>query len=182
METARYNRGAGRTRADQAAWRPDCLHSLFNRGEGGGGGRRDPLEDPGVRGAVLKIAYESAHLRLGDALLADPAAAAAREALAAFANKETARARELAAAADVRAVDIDAFHAAARSPRREFVKRAIAGKSCLNSIWLVPFKPDGAGGRALAVVIDIEGLPPCFAVVGASAHGVESPELIFPRV
>jgi hypothetical protein len=192
VAAACFNRGALLARGDrpdgQAAGR---LDSLFGGYCGGGDKRinKDSYQDGGrlnilaVKAAVLKIAYESAHLRLGDACLDDPAAVAIREILFAFANKGKDRARELIDAVSVYAIDINAFYAATRTPRCGFVKRAIAGKSCLNSIWIVPLKSKPAGESGpLAVVTDIEGLPPSYVVVGESRYGVDTAELIFPRL
>lgn len=171
-----FNRGAGWARGDRPAGQSVRLEPLFGERCGG-----DPLKNPAVLGAVLKIAYESAHLRLGDAFLGDPTAAAVREILSAFVNKDRDRAYGLMGGISVYPIDINAFHAAVRAPRCEFVKKAIAGKSCLNSIWIVPLKSGQGGGGPLAVVTDIEGVPPNYAVVSESPYGVDAPELIFPR-
>ncbi len=196
VAAACFNRGAGRSRGDRSVGQPVRLSPLFE--EYYGGGDRDkrvnnqhinknnnhnggPLKNPGVKGAVLKIAYESAHLRLGDAYLTDPIAVAVREILTAFINKDKDRAYELIDAAKIYAIDINAFHAAMRSPRCEFVKKAIAGKSCLNSIWIVPLKPID-DGEPLAIVTDIEGLPPSYVLIGESPYGINAAELIFPKL
>ncbi len=197
VAAACFNRGALRDRGDRSSEQSVRLSSLFREYYGGGQDRRidnqhidtdnpydgGPLKNPAVKGAVLKIAYESAHLRLGDAYLADPAAAAVREILSALINKERERACGLMDGVELYAVDIDAFYATMRSPRCEFVKRAIAGKSCLNSIWIVPLKPRSAGGSGpLAVLTDIEGLPPNYVLIGESSYGIDTAELIFPKL
>jgi hypothetical protein len=168
-----FNRGAGWAREERLVGRA----ALFQSPPGA-----TALKDPAVLGAVLKIAYEAAHLRLGDAYLGDPAAAAVREILLAFVNKDKARAIGLLGAIDCRPIDINAFHAAVGAPRCYFVKKAIAGKSCLNSIWITPLKPEfAAGNEPLAVVMDIEGIPPNYTVIGESCYAVEAPELIYPK-
>jgi hypothetical protein len=68
-----------------------------------------------------------------------------------------------------------------RTPRSDFVKRAIAGKSCLNSIWIVPLKSTDESAK-LAVVTDIEGLPPSYVLIGESPYGINAAELIFPKL
>jgi hypothetical protein len=169
-----FNRGAGWAREARLVGQAALFQSPPNAA---------PLKDPAVAGAVLKIAYEAAHLRLGDAYLGDPAAAAIREILLAFVNKDRARARGLLGVIDCRPIDINAFHAAIGAPRCDFVKKAIAGKSCLNSIWLAPLKPaPAAGNEPLAVVMDIEGIPPNYTVISESRHAVEAPELIYPNL
>jgi hypothetical protein len=195
VAAACFNRGVPRARGDRLVERPVSLKSLFGeycRGSRNHGvvDKSNPqdgglLKDPAVKGAILKIAYESAHLRLGDAYLEDPIAVAVREILFAFVNKEKEKAHELIDAIDVYRIDINAFHAAIRAPRREFVKRAIAGKSCLNGIWLAPINAGEA--TPLAAVIDIEGLPPAYAVVGANCvhpphYAVDAPESVFPKI
>jgi hypothetical protein len=189
-----FNRkAAGWARRDKPVGRPAGFGSLFweyygNSGDGGinnvnrrGG---DPLKNRAVLGALLKIAYESTHLRLGDAYLGDPVAVTAREILFAFVNKDKGKACELINAICVYRIDINAFHAAIPAPRCEFVKKAVAGRSCLNSIWLVPLTAGKT--EPLSVVIDIEGLPPAYVVVAANRvcpphYAIDTPELIFPR-
>jgi hypothetical protein len=198
VAAACFNRGTGRDRGNRSSGQTVRLGSLFEEYYGGGRDQSidnqhidksnrhngDPVKNPAINGAFLKIAYESAHLRLGDAYLNDPIAASIREILSAFINKDKDRAYGLIDAAKIYPIDINAFHAAMRSPRCDFVKRAIAGRSCLNSIWIVPLKPrpaaTGEGGR-LAVVTDIEGLPPSSVLISESPYGVDAPELIFPR-
>jgi len=190
VAAACFNRGAGRDRGDRSSGQPVRLGSLFGECYGGDpdqGVNKDnprnggPLKNPAVKGAILKIAYESAHLRLGDAYLADPAAAAVREILSAFVNKDRDRACGLIDGISVYAIDINAFYAAMRSPRCDFVKRAIACKSCLNSIWIVPLKPTEESAP-LTVVIDIEGVPPSYVLISESPYNVNTAELIFPKL
>jgi len=199
VAAACFNREAGRDRGDRSSGQPVRLGSLFGEYYGGAGGRDqcidnqhinknsprngDPLKNPAVKGAILKIAYESAHLRLGDAYLTDPTAVVFREILSAFVSKDKERAYGLIDAVELYTIDINAFHAAMRSPRCGFVKRAIAGRSCLNSIWIVPLKPrPSGGGGSLAVVTDIEGLPPSYVLVGGSSCGIGAAELIYPKL
>jgi len=190
VAAACFNRGVGRDRGDRSAGQTVRLQSLFGEYYGVGPDQGvnkdnprngDPLGNPAVKGALLKIAYESAHLRLGDAYLADPAAGAVREILSAFVSKDRERAYGLIDGVTVYAVDISAFHAAMRSPRCDFVKRAIAGRSCLNSIWIVPLKP-AEESAPLAVVMDIEGVPPCYVPVSESPYNINTAELIFPKL
>ena len=194
VAAACFNRGVGRDRADRPSGRPVGLNPLF-RECGGGRDRRvdnrhvdkddprsgDPLKNPAVKAALLKIAYESAHLRLGDAYLTDPAAETVREILSAFVKKDKDRAYRLIGGVSVYAVDVNAFHAALRSPRCDFVKKAIAGKSCLNSIWIIPLKPTEES-VSLAVVMDIEGLPPSYVIIAESSYNINTAELIFPKL
>jgi len=199
VAAACFNRGTGRDKGDRSSGQTVRLGSLFGEYYGGCGRDQridnqhidknnqhsgDPLKNPAVKGALLKIAYESAHLRLGDVYLNDPVATSIREILLAFIKKDKDRAYGLIDAAKIYPIDINAFHAATRSPRCGFVKRAIAGKSCLNSIWIVPLKPrptTGEGGQ-LAAITDIEGLPPSYVLISESPYGVGAPELIFPKL
>jgi len=195
VAAACFNRGAGWSRGDREVVSSVRLMSLFEEFCGGVRDQRvnnknknnnhydDRFKNPAVKGAVLKIAYESAHLRIGDDYLSDSVAMTAREVLFAFVNKDKDRAYGLIDGVSIYGIDIDAFYAATRTPRFEFVKRAIAGKSCLNSIWIVPLKSKLIDdNEPLAVVVDIEGIPPSYVVISESSYGIDTAELIFPKL
>jgi len=138
-------------------------------------------ENPDVKGAVLKIAYEAAHLRLGNNWLRDPAAAAIREVLFAYVCKERKKARELMGGIPVSSISTGLFYRGMNRSRSEHVKHAIVAKSCLNAVWLAPLKASPES-TVLAVIFDIEGLPPGSVAVGNSDWGVRTPELLAPRL
>jgi hypothetical protein len=138
-----------------------------------------PSENPDVKGAMLKIAYEAAHLRLGNGWLDDPAAVSIRNALAAYVAKNKEKARRLAGGTDIGDIRIDAFYYGIGRSRSELVRRAICGKSCLNGLWLAPLGRNAEGGP-LAVILDIEGLPSVYVAVSDSNRGVGAPELLAP--
>jgi hypothetical protein len=139
-----------------------------------------PRENPDVKGAMLKIAYEAAHLRLGDDWRREPTAAAIRNVLSAYVNRDREKARELMSGITVHDIPIDVFYFAMGKSRSEYVKSAINRKSCLNGLWLAPVKtrPDSI---QLAVVFDIEGLPPGYVVVSESDFNIDVPELLAPK-
>jgi len=139
-----------------------------------------PRENPDVKGAVLKIAYEAAHLRLGDDWLREPTAAAIRNVLFAYVSRDREKARELMNGIAVRDIPIGVFYFAMGKSRSEYVRSAINRKSCLNGLWLAPVKTQ-SGEKSLAVVFDIEGLPPGYVVVSGSNGGISAPELLAPR-
>jgi hypothetical protein len=190
VAAACFNRSAGWARSDQSIGQSIRYNSLFaeyydNTGDQSinKNNHQDAatLDTPSIKSAILKIAYESAHLRIGDPYLTDPTAATIREILFAFVNKDKEKALGLIDDIPVRPIDINAFHAAMRSPRCEFIKRAIAGKSCLNSIWITPLKPLNEN-KPLAIVTDIEGLPPCYVIISESPYNIDTAELIFPKI
>jgi hypothetical protein len=137
-------------------------------------------ENPDVKGAVLKIAYEAAHLRLGGGWLRDPTAAAIRSVLFAYVSKDREKAHRLMSGIAVHDIPIGLFYFAMGKSRSEYVRSAINCKSCLNGLWLAPVKTQ-SGGKPLAVVFDIEGLAPGYVVVSRSNEEVGAPELLAPR-
>jgi len=141
--------------------------------------QNSPYKNPDIKGAMLKIAYETAHLRLGNNWLHDPIAVSARSALYAYVRKERETARERVNSIPMYEIPMDIFYLAMNKSRSETLKKAISNKSCLNGLWLVPFaKPNNAG--SLAVVIDIEGLTPIYVVVSDSLWNITAPELLSP--
>jgi len=138
-------------------------------------------DDPDVKGAVLKIAYEAAHLRLGDSWLHDSTAVAIRNVLSAYVSKDREKAHRLMNDIDVYNIPINLFYFTIGKSRSEYVKNAIKCKSCLNGLWLAPVKTQ-SGRSPLAVVFDIEGLPPGYVVVSESSEGIGAPELLSPRI
>jgi len=139
-----------------------------------------PRENPDVKGAVLKIAYEAAHLRLGDDWLREPTAAAVRNVLFAYVSRDREKAHELMSGITVHDIPIDVFYFAMGKSRSEYVKRAIISKSCLNSLWLAPVRMQ-SGEKSLAIVFDIEGLPPGYVAVSDSNENISVPELLAPK-
>ena len=140
-----------------------------------------PLANPDVKGAILKIVYEAAHLCLGNNWLHYTTAAAIRDVLFAYVNKDRGKARELMSGIAVRDIPIDLFYFKMGKSRSEHIKRAIISKTCLNSLWLTPVKTP-SGDDLLAVVFDIEGLPPGYVVVSNSDWDIEVPELLAPNI
>ncbi|MDR0330621.1 MAG: hypothetical protein LBH93_02795, partial [Chitinispirillales bacterium] len=197
-----FNRGVGWAKGDERLRERVRLDLVF-KGCGGGGWNRcidknqrinknkhigeddqyddNPFENPDIKGAILKIAYEAAHLRLGGDWLDDPAAVAIREILFAYVNKDKEKAHALANGVTISNIPIDAFYFAMRIPRSDFLKRAIAGKTCLNSLWLSP-KKLASNNTVLILVFDIEGIPPGYAVVSESAQNIAAPELLAPKI
>jgi len=140
-----------------------------------------PPENLDVRGAILKIAYEAAHLRLGNNWLDDPIAVALRNVLFAYVGKNKKAAHEFIGSLEVHGISIALFYYDMNRTRSEFVKQAIISKSCLNALWLAPVKIR-PGKRPLAIVFDIEGLPPGYVVVSDSDWGTGAPELLAPKL
>jgi hypothetical protein len=141
-----------------------------------------PRDNPDIRGALLKIAYEATHLRLGNNWLHDPIAAAIREALFAYVCKDREKARRLTEGIPVRDIPIDLFYYIIGKSRSDHVKKAAANKSALNGLWIVPFKTEAAPAGSLAVVFDIEGLPAGCVTVSESDWGIKAPELLAPKL
>jgi hypothetical protein len=139
-----------------------------------------PRESPDVKGAVLKIAYEAAHLRLGDDWLREPTAAAFRNVLFAYVSRDREKAHELMNDISVHDIPIDVFYFAMGKSRSEYVRSAINRKSCLNGLWLSPVKTQ-SGEKSLAIIIDIEGLSPVYVAVSDSNESISVPELLAPR-
>lgn len=162
-----------------------------------------PPENPDVKGAILKIVYEAAHMRLGNNWLRDPAAAPIRGVLSAYVDRDRKKACGLMEAIALRNISIGIFYYGIGRSRSEHIKHAITVKSCLNALWLTPIniltQPATGNARpcvsmaapesliktdnpALAIVFDIEGLAPGFVTISDSGWGIIAPELLAPKL
>ncbi|MCL2182001.1 MAG: HNH endonuclease [Chitinispirillia bacterium] len=180
VKLACYDRGVGVGRADEIL------------SEGG-----QPPDNPDVKGAILKIAYEAAHLRLGNNWLDDPKAKAVREILSAYINKDKRAAHALMENITVHDISIGMFYYRMGKARSEHIKHAITAKSCLNALWLAPAAAlreagnerinkvntsTGQNDGGLMLVFDIEGVAPGYAVVSDSGWGINTPVLLAPAL
>jgi hypothetical protein len=140
-------------------------------------------ENPDIKGAILKIAYEATHLRLGNDWLRDPITVTIKNILFAYVNKNKTIAREHINSINIRDINIDAFYYVINKSRSELIKRAISSKSCLNALWIIPFKTETkTDGDRLAIVYDIEGIAPGYVEVGKSTWGIDEAELLAPQL
>jgi len=140
----------------------------------------NPWENPDIKGAILKIVYEAAHMRLGDNWLRDPTAAAIRDALFAYVSRAREKAHNIMNGITIHDIPIDLFYFAIGKSRSEYIRSAINCKSCLNALWLAPVKTQSER-KLLAVVFDIEGLPAGYVVVSDSNDSIRAPELLAPK-
>jgi len=160
---------------------PAVALACYDRGVCGRTGAINPAgsasaENPDVKGAVLKIAYEAAHLRLGNNWLRDPAAAAIRDALSSYVNKDREKAHRLMDDIVIYDMALDIFYYSINRRQSPLVKHAIISKSCLNALWMARIN------ALTAVVLDIEGLAPGYVAVSDSDWGIDTPELLAPRI
>ena len=142
----------------------------------------NPQANLDVQGAVLKIAYESTHLYLGDSWLGHLIANEIREVLFAYvgSDKNTAQKKVKNTNRLIRSYDCEKFYRYIGRSRNEFVKKAEASKCCLNGLWLCPLIERASRMSGLGIVFDIEGLPFGYVVVGNRKHGIDQITQLYP--